>query len=186
MAEGQLVRHEVMPITGVRGWGDRMEAHMDHAWLMMRSHAHGETRVHSWELGVVEVGGGGNDDNRGDDDDRSRSSAGSRGSKGKGVGRPRKAQRTGPPTPLPTVPTVTPSAQVADWLQQQHAQPQWQQRVVTAEGEVPQLWGKQQDAQHEAQRARDWAQAAEKERHQLRARVKELEARIPKGPVQQQ
>ena len=31
VAEGQLVRHGVMPITVVRGWGDRMEAHMDHA-----------------------------------------------------------------------------------------------------------------------------------------------------------
>ena len=57
VAEGQMVRHGVMPITGVRGWGDRMEVHMDHAWLMMRSHAHGETRVHLGELGPVEVVG---------------------------------------------------------------------------------------------------------------------------------
>ena len=71
MGEGQLFRHGVMPMTGVRGWGDRMEAHMDHAWLMMRSHAQGEILVHSGELGVVEVGGG---DNNG-------SNAGSTGSK---------------------------------------------------------------------------------------------------------
>ena len=45
-----------------------------------------ETRVHSGELGAVV--GGGDDDNGGDDDARSRSSVGSR---GKGVGRPRKA-----------------------------------------------------------------------------------------------
>ena len=106
-----------MPITGARGWGDRMEAHKDHAWVVMRSHTQGETRVHSGELAMVEVGGGG-DANRGGDDARSRSSAGSRGSKGKGVGRPRKAHRTGPP-PLPTVPAVNPSAQVEASLQQQ-------------------------------------------------------------------
>ena len=46
VAEGKLVRHGVLPITGVRGWGDRILAHMDHAWLMMCSHAQGETRVH--------------------------------------------------------------------------------------------------------------------------------------------
>ena len=96
----------VMPITGVWGWGDRMEAHMDHAWLMMRSHAQRKTRVHSGELGVVEVGGGG--DNGGDDDARSRTTAGTRGSKGKGVGRPRKAQRTPPPLPFPLSPLSPP------------------------------------------------------------------------------
>ena len=55
MAEGQFVWHRMMPITMVRGWGDRMEAHMDHAWLMMRSHVQGEIRVHLGELGPVEV-----------------------------------------------------------------------------------------------------------------------------------
>ena len=91
-------------------------------------------------------------------------SAGSTGSKAKGVGRPHKAQRTGSPTPLPTVPFASPSSQVADWLQLQQAQPQWQQRAVAAEGEVLQLQGKLQDAQQEAQQAQDAAQAAEKER----------------------
>ena len=107
MAEGQLVLQGVLPITGVRGWGDGMEAHMDHAWLMMLSHAQGETRVHSGELGAVEVRGG--DDNRGGGDARSRSSAGSKGSRGKGLGRHRKAQRAAPP--LPNVPAVPPTAQ---------------------------------------------------------------------------
>ena len=78
----------------------------------------GKTWVHSGGLGVVEVGGeddnGGNDDNGGDDNARSRSSAGSRVPKGMAVGRPRKAQRTGTPTPLPIVTGVTSSAQVAD------------------------------------------------------------------------
>ena len=100
--EGQLVQHGVLPITRVRGWGDRMEAHMDRAWLMMRSHAQGETRVHSGDLGRVEVGG--NNNNGGDDDARSRSTVGSKASRGKG--RPRKSQRTGPP--LPSVPAVPP------------------------------------------------------------------------------
>ena len=39
-------------ITVVREWGDHIEAHMDHAWLMMLSHVHGETRLHSGELRV--------------------------------------------------------------------------------------------------------------------------------------
>ena len=112
MVEGQLVRQGVLPITGARGRGDRMEAHMDHAWLLMRSHAQEETRVHCRELGAVEVGG--HNDNEGDDDARSRSSAGSKGSRGKGTGRPLKAQRTA--LPLPSVPAVAPTAQVADWL----------------------------------------------------------------------
>ena len=55
---------------------------------------------------------------------------------------------------------------------------------MTAEGGVLQPRGELEDAQQEAQRARDAVQAAEKERGQLRARVKELEARRPKGPVQ--
>ena len=100
MAEGQLVRHKVMPITGVRGWGDRMEAHMDHAWLMMRSHAQGETRAHSGELEVVEVGGGGGDDAR------SHSSAGSRGSKalqGPEDGPPHPPPRDSDPSKAPVV-----------------------------------------------------------------------------------
>ena len=66
-------------------------------WLMMRSHAQGEIRVHSRELGAVGVGG--DNDNGGDDDTRLCSSAGSKGSRGRGVGRPRKAQRTSPPSP---------------------------------------------------------------------------------------
>ena len=55
---------------------------------------------------------------------------------------------------------------------------------MTAEGEVLQLRGKLQDAQQEAQRARDAAQAVGKERGQPRAWVKEVEACRPKGPVQ--
>ena len=65
MAGGQLVRHEVMRITVVRGWGDRMEAHMDHALLMMLSHAKGDTREHSGEFRVAQVVG--HDDNGGYD-----------------------------------------------------------------------------------------------------------------------
>ena len=59
VAKGQLVRYGVLPITGVRGWGDRLEAHMDHVWLLMHSHAQAETRVHSGELGAVQVEGDG-------------------------------------------------------------------------------------------------------------------------------
>ena len=122
MAEGQLVRHGVLPFTGARGWGDCLEAHMDHAWLMMRSHAQGETRVHSGGIGALGGGGrattttGVTTNNAGDDDTRSRSSTGSR---GKGLGQPRKANRARPP--LLSVPVVLPTAQVADWLQQQQA-----------------------------------------------------------------
>ena len=38
-AEGLLVRQGVLPINGVTGWMNRMEAHMYRAWLIMRSHA---------------------------------------------------------------------------------------------------------------------------------------------------
>ena len=89
---------------------------------MIRSHAQGATRVHSGELGVVQVGE--NEDNGGDTNARSCASAGSRGSKGKALGRPSKALRKDHPTPLSTVPAVTPSAQGANWLQQQQAKPQ--------------------------------------------------------------
>ena len=82
VAQGYLVRHGVLQITGVTGWGGRMEAHMDHGWLMMRSHAHGETRVHSGLLGRVEAGG--DADSGWGDGDRSHSSVGSKGSMRKG------------------------------------------------------------------------------------------------------
>ena len=59
VAKGQGDLHGVMPISGVRGCGIRMEAHMDHAWLMMWFHAQWETRVPSGELALVEVGAGG-------------------------------------------------------------------------------------------------------------------------------
>ena len=44
-----------------------------------------------------------------------------------------------------------------------------------------QLQGKLQDAQQQAQRAPDAAQAADEEWDQLRVVLKELEARRPKG-----
>ena len=71
--------------------------------------------MHSGELGRVEVPGG--DDNGAGDDAPSRSSVGSKGSRGQG--RPRKAQRTGPS--LPSDPTIPPTAQVAVWLQLRQA-----------------------------------------------------------------
>ena len=121
MAEGQLVWCMVLRITGLRGWGGRMEAHMDHFWLLMRSHAQVETRVHSGEWGVVHVMGV--DDNK---DARSGISGGSKGCKGKGMGR---AARPRGPAPLPPVyaplPAAPPATQVAGWLQQQRPQPQW-------------------------------------------------------------
>ena len=71
-----------------------------------------------------------------------------------------------------------PSPPTAEWLQQQ-AHPQWRQRAVVVEGEVVQL----RDKLQEAWRA---TRAAEAERDHLGAWVKELEARRPKGQVQQQ
>ena len=104
VVEGQLVWHGVLPITGVRGWGDRMEAHMDHAWLMMRSHAQGETRVHSGELGWVEVGG---DDDMGGTTMPARAAAwvpraqGERGGPARPRGRARLSPVSPPSPPLP-------------------------------------------------------------------------------------
>ena len=117
-------------------------------------------------------GGGGGDDNKGDADARSRSSAGTRDSKGKEVGRPRQTQRT---PPLPTVPIVTPSAQVADWLRLA--------LVAVAGrdggGEGPAAAG--EAAGCTAGSGAGPGGAAEKERDHLRARAKELEAHSPKG-----
>ena len=76
LAEGQLVRRGVLPVTRMRNRGDRLEAHMDLAWLVLRSHPHTATRrIHSGELGVVEV-------ERERDDARSGITRTSRGSKG--------------------------------------------------------------------------------------------------------
>ena len=110
-AKGQVDLDGVMPISGMRGWGIRMEAHMDHAWLMMRFHAQWETRVHSGELAVVE-GGGYN--NGGVDDTRSCSSGGSRGPRVRGWGNPATPREQPPPPPpksrwLPLCPKRRPS-----------------------------------------------------------------------------
>ena len=104
VVKGLLVRHTVMPITRVTRWGDRLEAHMDHPWLMMRSHAQGETWVHSGELGVVEVGGGVATTTGGMTTPTRAAVRVPRGSKGKGVGQPRKAPGMAPPTPSPLSP----------------------------------------------------------------------------------
>ena len=106
---------------------------MDHAWLMMRSHAQGMTRMHSWKMGAVMLGG--------DNTARSRTNAGSKGSRGKGLGRrarPRGRARLSavspPSSPLPK-----------HQLLQHHTRPQWQHWALVAEGEVLQLRGKLQD-----------------------------------------
>ena len=87
---GQLRRLAALAVTGVRGWGDRMEEHMSYAWLQMLTWAKEEQRRHLGEVGgVVDVdpeGGG-----EGEDASSVRSSR-SGGSKGK-VGRPCKAPK---------------------------------------------------------------------------------------------
>ena len=53
---GQLRRLAALAVTGVRGWGDRLEEHMSYAWLQMLTRAKEEQRRHLGEVGgVVDV-----------------------------------------------------------------------------------------------------------------------------------
>ena len=74
------IRYGVLPITEVRGSGDRLEAHVDHVWLLMPFQAQAETRMLSGELVASQVEA---DDNN--DAARSGISGGSKGSKGSGL-----------------------------------------------------------------------------------------------------
>ena len=88
---GQLRRLAALAVTGVRGWGDRVEEHMSYAWLQMLTRAKEEQRRHLGEVGgVVDVDA---EEGEGEGDDASsvRSSR-SGGSRGK-LGRPRKAPK---------------------------------------------------------------------------------------------
>ena len=117
------VRYGVLPITGIRSWGDHLEAHMDHAWLLMRSHAQAETLLHSGELGAVQVEG---DDDK--NDARSDISGGSKGSKGKAERR--WGGPAGPRGPAPLSLVSPPSPLLPKWrigcINRQQAQQQWQ------------------------------------------------------------
>ena len=53
---GQLRRLAALAVTGVRGFGDRVEEHMSYAWLQMLTQAKEEQRRHLGEVGgVVDV-----------------------------------------------------------------------------------------------------------------------------------
>ena len=80
-----------LAVTGVRGWGDRVEEHMSHAWLQMLTRAKEEQRRHLGEVGgVVDVDA--DEGEREGDDASSMRSSRSGGSRGK-VGRPRKVPK---------------------------------------------------------------------------------------------
>ena len=81
---GQLRRLAALAVTGVRGWGDRVEDHMSYAWLQMLTRAKEEQRRHLGEVGgVVDVDA---EEGEGEVDDassvRSSRSGGSRGKVG--------------------------------------------------------------------------------------------------------
>ena len=103
MAEGQLVGHGVLPITALRGLGGG-----GGIWTVgdcdPLPRAGGDPYAH-WGVGVGQHTVG-DDDN---DDNRSAIRRDSECSKGKGVGRPRKAKGTSPTLPgLPAVPELLP------------------------------------------------------------------------------
>ena len=173
----------MLPLMGVRGWGDRAEEHMSYAWLQMHTRAKGEQHRHLGEVGVlvdVDVDEGGEEE--GDDAPSMRSSK-SGGSKGK-VGRPRKAPKLpaksgGQHSAAKPLPAKHAAAQVDAWVAAQAgAMPKWQKQAVAAEGEVLLLRGKLQEAKQRAQEAERRATAAERERDLLRA-----QARKPKPKV---
>ena len=175
---GKLRRLAALAVTGVRGWGDRVEEHMSYAWLQMLTRAKEEQPRHLGEVGgVVDV------DAEEGEEVASMRSCRSGGCKGK-VGRPRKA----PKLPArsggqPSAAQPPPAAHVDTWVAAQAgAMPEWQKRAVATEGEVLLLRGKLQEAEQRAQEAERRATAAERERDVLRA-----QARKPKPkPAQQQ
>ena len=141
--EGQLRRLAALAVTGVRGWGDRVEEYMSYAWLQMFTRAKEEHRKHLGEVGgVVDVDAEEGGEEEGDDASSMRSSK-SGGSRVK-VGRPRKA----PKLPAksggqPSAAKPPPAAQVDAWVAAQaRAMPEWQKRAVAVEGEVLHLRGK--------------------------------------------
>ena len=142
---GQLRRLAALAVTGVRGWGDRVEEHMSYAWLQMLTRAKEEQRRHLGEVGgVVDVDA---EEGEGEGDDASSmQSSRSGGSKGK-VGRPRKAPKLPAKSggqPLAAQPP--PAAHVDAWVAAQAgAMPEWQKQAVAAEGEVLLLRGKLQE-----------------------------------------
>ena len=179
---GQLGRLAALAVTGVRQWGDRVEEHMSYAWLQMLTRAKEEQRRHLGEVGGLVDVDAEEGEGQGGDASSMRSSR-SGGSKGK-VGRPRKAPKL--PTKSggqPSAAKPPPAAHVDVWVAAQAgAMPEWQKRVVAAEGEVLLLRGKLQEAEQRAQEAERRATAAERERDVLRA-----QARKPKPkPGQQQ
>ena len=179
---GQLRRLAVLAVTGVRGWGDRVEEHMSYAWLQMLTRAKEEQRRHLGEVGRVVDVDAEEGEGEGDDASSMRSSR-SGGSKGK-VGRPRKAPKLPAKSggqPLAAQPP--PAAHVDAWAAAQAgAMPEWQKRAVAAEGEVLLLRGKLREAEQRAQEAERRATAAERERDVLRAQARKPQ---PK-PGQQQ
>ena len=99
----ELVRQGLLGVLGIRGWGHSVEAHQDHAWILMCIHTQRETRMHYGELGVEVVQG------KDEDDARSavfQASRGSRQSKGR-LGWPRKVQSP-PPPPAVSAPNAPP------------------------------------------------------------------------------
>ena len=165
---GQLRRLAALAVTGVRGWGDRVEEHMSYAWLEMLTRAKKEQRRHLGEVGgVVDV----------DAEEGGRcllhAELQERRVRGQ-VGRPRKAPKLPAKTggqPSPAKPP--PAAHVDTWVAAHAgAMPQWQKRAVAAEGEVLLLRGKLQEAQQRAQAAERRATVAEQERDVLRAQAR--------------
>ena len=164
--EGQLRRLAVLPLTGVRGWGDRAEEHMSYAWLQTHTRAKEQQREHLGEVGeVVDVDaeeGGGEEGDAASSMHSSKSS----GSKGK-EGQPRKAPKLpaksgGQPLAAKPLLAKQATAQVDAWVAAQAgAIPEWQKRAVAAQGEVLLLRGKVQEAKQRAQEAEPRATAAE-------------------------
>ena len=186
--EGQLRRLAALPVTGMRGWGDRAEEHMSYGWLQMHTRAKDEQRRHLGEVGGAlnvhaEQGG----EEEGDDASSMRSSK-SGGSKGKGGG-PRNAPKFSSnsgtqPSAAKPLPAKHAASHVDSWVAAQAgAMPEWQKRAVAADGEVLFLRGKFQEAEQRAQGAERRATGAERERDRLRAQARKPK---PKAGAQAQ
>ena len=120
MPEGKLRRLAVLPLTEVRGWGDRAGEQMSYGWLQMHTRSQEEQRRHLGEVGGAVNGDAyeGGEEEGGDASSMRSSKSG--GSKGK-WGRPLKAPKLtanlgGQPSAAKPLPAKQAAAHVDAWV----------------------------------------------------------------------
>ena len=181
--QGQLRRWAALPVTGVRGWGDRAEEHMSYGWLQMQTRAKDEQRRH---LGVVAEAARARgeavdvdaEDAGGEERDDGSSQRSSKSGRSKSPGRPRKGPKLAPKLAAKPPPAKQPPADVGAWVAAQAgAMPEWQKRAVA----VLLLREKVQEAKQRAQGAERRATGAELEREHLKIQLQDAQTQAEAG-----